>query len=392
MKKTITSLTLFLMMLLSLQSFAQNDSTRTSPSIKLVADSSYNANDTISIGNMIIVKKQGYQNNRIENNSWYNKKRNITHGNIALGNMVVVKRPAYQNQYNNRRNRNRNMPIGTIINITNGKIKKDTFLSVNDDTVRLGRLNIIKSQDSSNKKDWESMIEDGNFDNTNITIERAPKKLKNVTTNWFSIDLGYANYIDESPQMAYLAMFPPSKYWVNSSNLKLDNRKASNFNIWIVQQKLNIYQHKINLKYGVGFEMFNFRFEQPVSFRNEPNKTIFMDDVNFTKNKLFVKYLTVPVQLNFQPNPYSRKGFYASIGLSAGYLVDARNKQISPERGKQKYDGNFELNNLRFATIGELGIGGIRLYGSYGSINLFDKNQSSFSLFPYALGLRFSNF
>jgi len=392
MKKTITPLTLFLMMLLSLQSFAQNDSTRTSPSIKLVADSSYNANDTISIGNMIIVKKQGYQNNRIENNSWYNKKRNITHGNIALGNMVVVKRPAYQNQYNNRRNRNRNMPIGTIINITNGKIKKDTFLSVNDDTVRLGRLNIIKSQDSSNKKDWESMIEDGDFDNTNITIERAPKKLKNVTTNWFSIDLGYSNYIDESPQMAYLAMFPPSKYWVNSSNLKLDNRKASNFNIWIVQQKLNIYKHKINLKYGVGFEMFNFRFEQPVSFRNEPNKTVFMDDVNFTKNKLFVKYLTVPVQLNFQPNPYSRKGFYASIGLSAGYLVDARNKQISPERGKQKYDGNFELNNLRFATIGELGIGGIRLYGSYGSINLFDKNQSSFSLFPYALGLRFSNF
>jgi hypothetical protein len=263
---------------------------------------------------------------------------------------------------------------------------------VNDDTVRLGRLNIIKSQDSNHKKDWESMIEDGDFDNTRISIERAPKKLKNVTTNWFSFDLGYANYIDESPQKMADFSLPYSKYFVNSGSLKLDNRKASNFNIWIVQQKLNVYQHKINLKYGVGFEMFNFRFEQPVSFRNEPGKTLYMDDVNFTKNKLFVKYLTVPVQLNFQPNPYSRKGFYASIGLSAGYLVDARNKQISPERGKQKYDGTFELNNLRLATIGELGIGGIRLYGSYGSINLFDKNQSSFSLFPYALGLRFSNF
>jgi hypothetical protein len=263
---------------------------------------------------------------------------------------------------------------------------------VNDDTVRLGRLNIIKSQDSNNKKDWESMIEDGDFDNTRISIERAPKKLKNVTTNWFSFDLGYANYIDESPQKMADFSLPYSKYFVNSGSLKLDNRKASNFNIWIVQQKLNVYQHKINLKYGVGFEMFNFRFEQPVSFRNEPGKTLYMDDVNFTKNKLFVKYLTVPVQLNFQPNPYSRKGFYASIGLSAGYLVDARNKQISPERGKQKYDGTFELNNLRLATIGELGIGGIRLYGSYGSINLFDKNQSHFSFFPYALGLRFSNF
>jgi len=386
MKKIITSLTTIipltfsLLVLISLQSFAQNDSSRTSPSIKLVTDSSFGGNDTITIGNMIIVKKQGYQDNRIENNTWYNKKRKITHGTIALGNMVVVKR---------------NRPYGTAINITNGKITKDTFLSVNEDTVRLGRLNIIKSQDSNNKKDWESMIEDGDFDNTHITIERAPKKLKNVTTNWFSFDLGFANYRDESAQMAYLMMYPGlsyNKYWVNSSSLKLDNRKSSNFNIWIVQQKLNVYQHKINLKYGVGFEMFNFRFEQPVSFRNEPNKTVFMDDVNFTKNKLFVKYLTVPVQLNFQPNPYNRKGFYASIGLSAGYLVDARNKQISAERGKQKYEGNFELNNFRFATIGELGIGGVRLYGSYGSINLFDKNQSNFSLFPYAIGLRFSNF
>jgi len=395
MKKTITPLTLSLVMLLSLQGFAQNDSSRTNS--KIVSDSSYRANDTITIGNMIIVKKQADQDNRIENNTWYNNKRKITHGTIALGNMVVVKRPADQNEYNNLRNRNRT--YGTIINITDGKIKKDTFLSVNEDTVRLGRLNIIKSQDKNNKKDWQSMIEDGDFDNTNISIERAPKKLKNVTTNWFSFDLGYANFRDQSDQMVYLMGIPSTypglpfnKYWVNSSNLKLDNRKASNFNIWIVQQKLNVYQHKINLKYGVGFEMFNFRFEQPVSFRNEPGKTVFMDDVNFTKNKLFVKYLTVPVQLNFQPNPNNRKGFYASIGLSAGYLVDARDKQISAERGKQKYDGTFELNNLRFATIGELGIGGVRLYGSFGSINLFDKNKSNLTLFPYAIGLRFSNF
>ena len=361
MKKTITPLTLCLMMLLSLQGFAQNDSTRASTTI--ASDSSYRANDTITVGNMIIIKKQGGRNNNYDNNSYYNRKRNRLYG--------------------------------TSLNITNGRIKKDTFLSVNDDTVRLGRLNIIKSQDSNNKKDWESMIEHGDFDNTRISIERAPKKLKNVTTNWFSFDLGYANYRDESPQMLASMIYPGqpySKYFVNSGSLKLDNRKASNFNIWIVQQKLNLYQHKINLKYGVGFEMFNFRFEQPVSFRNEPGKTVFIDDVNFTKNKLFTKYLTVPVQLNFQPNPYSHKGFYASIGLSAGYLVDSRNKQISAERGKQKYDGTFELNNLRFATIGELGIGGIRLYGSYGSINLFDKNQSHFSLFPYALGLRFSNF
>jgi hypothetical protein len=385
MKKIIVALTLSVSIILSLPVLAQNDSSKTST--KIVFDSAYIGNDTITIGNMIIVKKQGNQYNSNSNNSYYGGRRNW-------------------NSYNKKK---RNRVYGTSLNTTNGKIAKDTFFSANEDSVQIGSLLIVTNQEAK-KPDFKTIIKvgdasygrpieggaygwiKGDFKKTKIEIAKGPKKLKNVSTNWFSLDLGYANYRDESPQKMADFSLPYSKYFVNSGSLKLDNRKASNINIWIVQQKVNLYQHKINLKYGVGFEMFNFRFEQPVSFRNEPNKTVFIDDVNFTKNKLFLKYLTVPVQLNFQPNPYSRKGFYASIGLSAGYLVDARNKQISPERGKQKYDGTFELNNFRFATIGELGIGSIRLYGSYGFINLFDKNQSDFSLFPYALGLRFSNF
>ena len=40
--------------------------------------------------------------------------------------------------------------------------------------------------------------------------------------------------------------------------------------------------------------------------------------------------------------------------MSAGYLWNAKNKQISGERGKEKFRGNFNLNDWRFATIGEL--------------------------------------
>ena len=149
MKKTITTLTACFLMAFSLTALAQSDSSKSSA--KIVLDS-----DTIKIGNMIIIKKQGGRNNNYDNNSYYRGGKNW-------------------NSYNNRK---RNRLYGTSLNITNGKIRKDTFLSVNDDTVRLGRLNIIKSQDSNNKKDWESMIEDGDFDNTRISIERAPKKIK----------------------------------------------------------------------------------------------------------------------------------------------------------------------------------------------------------------------
>jgi hypothetical protein len=130
--------------------------------------------------------------------------------------------------------------------------------------------------------------------------------------------------------------------------------------------------------------MFNFRFDKSISFREDITTNVKYDEVSFTKNKLLVKYLTVPVQFNFSPNPTNKKAFYASIGMSAGYLWNAKNKQISGERGKEKFRGNFNLNDWRFATIGEL--------GSFANNNLFNKNQSFIDMQPFAVGLRFSKF
>jgi len=377
MKKTIAALTACFLMAFSLSALAQNDSSRTN--FKIVSDSSYRANDTITIGNMIIVKKQGEQDNHIENNSWYNKKRNITHG--------------------------------TRINITNGKIAKDTFFSANGDSVQIGSLLIVTNKEAT-KPDFKTIIKvgdasygrpieggeygwiKGDFKKTKIEIAKEPKKLKNVTTNWFAFDLGYTNYRNESPNLVYIMQQYPSMplNYVTPYNLKLKNSKSSNFNIWIVQQKVNLYQHKLNAKYGIGFEMFNFRLEQPVGFRDDVSSKMVLENISFSKNKLFAKYLTVPFQFSYQANPENKRSFYISAGMSAGYLIDARNKQISTERGKQKYNGNFNLNNWRVATIGELGVGGVRLYGSYGLTNLFDKQATYFEMYPFSMGLRFSKF
>ena len=380
MKKTFLPLSLSILIGFSLPVLAQNDSSRSSP--KVLSDSIQIESDTIAIGNMLIVKKQGEQN--------YNKSR----GTIAIGNVVIRKIQGERNYNYNRRIRK---PYGTNINITDGKITKDTFLSVNEDTVRLGRLRIIKSQDSNYKKDWESMIEEGDFGNTKITINRAPKKLKNTETNWWIFDLGFANFIDKSPTLYWLAANPNSLPFypgpvMSPENFSLNNKKSTNINVWVVTQKLNLYQHKINLKYGLGVEMFNFRFDKPISFREDITNNVKYDVVSFTKNKLLVRYLTVPVQINFSPNPTNRKAFYASIGMSAGYLWNAKNKQISGERGKEKFRGNFNLNDWRFATIGELGLGALRLYGSFSNSNLFNKNQSFVDMQPFAVGLRFSKF
>ncbi len=94
--------------------------------------------------------------------------------------------------------------------------------------------------------------------------------------------------------------------------------------------------------------------------------------------------------LNFNTTPDSRRGLSFSAGVSAGYLVDSRNKQISSQRGKQKYSGDFNLEPWRLAAIGEIGLGPVRLYGSY-SINRLQQAVTLFEQFHYAVCIRFSN-
>lgn len=326
-----------------------------------------------------------------QTDSSYNKKQDT----IKIGNMVIVgangtkelDKVSWNHDSANKRNKRNGIYIKSF---------NDTIVSINDDTVKVGRINIINKNErdaSYGNKNWDGML-DGDFKKTRISIDKGRKENKRIMTNWWILDLGFANYVDHTAPIYYTAIpingLMPR--YVNSNDLKLNNVKSSNVNVWIVQQKANLYKHYLNLKYGVGFEMYNFRFEQPISFTKAPNSAPYFDNVTFSKNKLFVEYLTVPVQLNFQSNPDNSKSFYASIGVSAGYLLQSHTKQISEERGKRKLNGNFNLNNFKMATIGELGIGNIRLYGSLNTTNLFDKNLTHFDMTPFAVGVRFSKF
>jgi hypothetical protein len=305
------------------------------------------------------------------------------------------------------------------IKLGNFKLGMDTIRTGNDtiltgsDTLKIGSILIVNKKESEapnfktiikigdasygRPKDGDYGWIKGDFKKTKIEISKGPRKLKNTETNWWIFDLGFANLIDKSPTLYWLAANPNSLPFypgpvMSPENFSLINKKSTNVNIWVVTQKLNLYQHKINLKYGLGVEMFNFRFDKSISFREDIPTNVKFDVIPFTKNKLLVKYLTVPVQFNFSPNPYNKKAFYASIGMSAGYLWNAKNKQISGERGKEKFRGNFNLNDWRFATIGELGVGAVRLYGSFANSNLFNNNQSFIDMQPFAVGLRFSKF
>jgi hypothetical protein len=218
---------------------------------------------------------------------------------------------------------------------------------------------------------------------------KTTRKGNKSNTNWWIVDLGFANLRDETmygsaAANSYLRTPPGGPF--TEDDLDLQTGKTTNVNLWFFMKRLNISKQYFNFKYGLGLEMFNFRYETNISYHKTP-AYIFRDTVQFSKNKLYAGYISVPLMFNVNTTP-GKKGLSFSAGVSAGYLVGSRNKQISGERGKVKTKGDFDLEKFRLAYIGEIGLGPVRLFGSYSTTALHEKGLKQY---PYSIGVRFSN-
>ncbi len=286
------------------------------------------------------------------------------------------------------------MTAGATFAQTDSSLSATDTVKVATDTIKVGNFIIIKKNKGISDNDPSYREKKYKDLNLMMRVERRPAKKQNVSTNWWIFDLGFANMRDNTNYSyaqagSYFKNFRPADGPVNADSYRLRTGKSTNVNLWFFMQKVNISKHVLNLKYGMGLEMYNFRYDSRVSFRKDPQPNVFNDSIGFSKNKLFVSYLTVPFMLNVNTNPDNRKAFSFSGGVSAGYLLGSRNKQVSGERGKQKTNGDFNLEPWRFAAIAEMGLGPVRLYGSY-SLNKLQKDITRVEQFPYTVGVRFT--
>lgn len=246
------------------------------------------------------------------------------------------------------------------------------------DTIRIGGMIIIKKPGKNGGESREVTV-----------TTRRRHQLTNLSTNWFIFDLGFANYKDETNYTAaQQSGFVASG--IGKDNLKLRTGKSVNANIWVFMQKLNLAKHYVNLKYGLGLELNNYRYsDERVRFSKNPTFISFDPSLEkATKNKLAADYVTVPMMLNFNFTPTKYKGFGFSAGVSAGYLYSARQK-IKLDGDKTKLHDDFNLEKWKLSYIAELTLGPVRLYGSMAMKNMWEKGLDQT---PYNIGIRFSHF
>jgi hypothetical protein len=285
--------------------------------------------------------------------------------------------------------------VSTALVAQTDSTRNDSTRTRQADTIRVGGMIIIK-KDGPNQGHRQTTVSVGHHRET---------KHSNVNTSQFIIDLGFANWNDKTDYAAatsqgFLINKPGTTSPLGANDFKLKTGKSSNVNLWFFMQRLNLIKHYVNLKYGIGVEFNNYRFKSNISFKEGGNVNpynisqninhafVFRDSVQFSKNKLAADYITVPFMINFRTNSDHDKGLSFSAGISMGYLYNSRNKQISAERGKLKNRGDYDLEKWKFSYIGELGLGGIRLYGSYAPKSIF---ENGLNMMPYNVGIRLSN-
>ncbi|SFT63168.1 Outer membrane protein beta-barrel domain-containing protein [Lishizhenia tianjinensis] len=249
-------------------------------------------------------------------------------------------------------------------------------------TVKIGnKVIIIKSGENE-----EVVIQTDENDSTEQVdineddFEFSNKKRKSEA-NWSGLEVGVNTFVNSS----YQPDFP------NAQFLEIDPSKSWNWNLNFMDGKLDIIRGYVGITSGLGLNVTNFSFRNNYIYNYSPNQiTAEMDTLaDYSKNKLRMTYITVPLLLEFTTNREDDDNFYFNAGIVGGVKLISKLKRETDTDGYQRKfseKGDYGVNAFKADAIVRVGYGSWGVYASYNLLPTFDKdlidqaNQVSFGL------------
>lgn len=250
--------------------------------------------------------------------------------------------------------------------------KKKRMLTISNKGIYINGESVDSAAKASEKKE-EKEEKAGKFNARFVMLDLGVNMLNDNT-----------NYTD--PTVVNYLNVPTARR--NESIFDLRPSKSINVNIYPIMVKflaLKTHNQRLYFSSGLGFQVYNFRYEEDITYTKSPNGVI-IDTIDFKKNKLAVNYLNVPLMITGKTRLHKKTWLTYGAGITAGYRLSSWNKQVSDERGKTKVHGNFDLTDYNACITGEFGIDGlVRFYGSYQLTPLYENgiNQR-----PICVGIR----
>lgn len=223
------------------------------------------------------------------------------------------------------------------------------------------------------------------------TEHKDKEKVGKVRLSSTMLDLGVnmlndnTNYND--PTLATYLRVPASNR--NADLFDLRNGKSINVNIYPLMAKMPVIKtrgQRLYISTGIGLQIYNFRYENPITYVKTPPGIILDSSTTFRKNKLGVYFVNIPLMVTAKTRLTKKNWLVYGAGITAGYRMNSWNKQVSDKYGKTKMHGNFDMSDYNTCVTAEFGLEGIlRFYASYQLNSLY---QNAIDQRPISIGLR----
>jgi hypothetical protein len=243
--------------------------------------------------------------------------------------------------------------------------------------------NESKSGDTTNVRIGDrtvSIVDDGNDD-------RSPREKKSNDDDfehWAGLDFGVNGLLSAQNKVDL-----PNGF----DYLELNYAKSYVFgwNAW--QKNIHIVKNYVNLGTGIGATWYHYNFRNAYTLTpNVPYAVATFDSTyNFSRNRLNVAYLNVPLFLEFNTNNNNAdRSFHIAVGGQFGYNI-FKNKvkqkyEFEGETYKRKVKDDFNVNPFKYDLIARIGYGKFTMFGTYSLSTLFESGRGPV-VYPFTAGI-----
>lgn len=241
------------------------------------------------------------------------------------------------------------------------KGKTDTLVVVNN--------NDAKAK-SGNKA--STIIQIGNLkintsDQTTTIVKETSTTKRTVSLSFVfdHVDLGFSRYLDQGS----FTLSPSNNF------LEFQPSKTLNFGFDFFEFKYKS-SPSFSMYLAAGLDWNHMRLINDITIqKNQSQLTAVQENVNFSKNRFSSRYLRIPIAFEFNQKVQNGKHIRFVAGPELGFLLNGKVKQISKERGKEKFKDDYNFNPFRYGAHVRLGYQNTGIYAKYYFNNVFADNQ-----------------
>ncbi len=197
-------------------------------------------------------------------------------------------------------------------------------------------------------------------DSTKLANAKKGRFIGGVTFTRF--DLGFSKLVDNgsltlSPTNEFLDYKASKTSTVSYDLVQMGYRFNGNFKIYIAG----------------GFDWTMIRLKKDITMKaNSPILAYDTETIHFSKNRFSSSYVHIPLNFELRTKEGDNgKRFYFVIGPEVAFLLNGKVKQVSEERGKQKFKDDYNFEPFRYGGTVRIGYGAFGIFTKYYANDMF---------------------